>query len=103
MQTVRTLLYIAVIIFERMLFLIFSHWSNHVQGPASVSNITSYREISWSLEAARLVVWIIASLGNLTVTSAAVSSTVDVPVKFQSYPTILKINLMASRLREILQ
>ena len=40
-------------------------------GPVSISDKTSYRKISWSLEAARLVVQIIASLWNLTGTSAA--------------------------------
>ena len=40
-------------------------------GPVSISNKTSYRKILWSLGAARLVVWIITSLWNLTGTSAA--------------------------------
>ena len=43
-----------------------------VQGPVSISVKTSYRKISWSLEAARLIVQITASLLNLTGTSAAV-------------------------------
>ena len=38
-------------------------------GPVSISDKTSYHEISWSFKAARLVVWIIASLWNLTSTS----------------------------------
>ena len=42
------------------------------QVPVSISDKTSYRKISWSLEAARLVVWIIASLWNLAGTSATV-------------------------------
>ena len=53
-----------------------SPWSgwrlSNVQGPVSMSDKKSYRKISWSLEAARLVDWIIASLWNLTGTSAAV-------------------------------
>ena len=40
-------------------------------GPVSISNKTSYHKISWSLKVARLVVWIIASLWNLTGTLAA--------------------------------
>ena len=41
-----------------------SYKKNH--GLVSVSNKTSYHKIWWSLEAARLVVWIIASLWNFT-------------------------------------
>ena len=40
-------------------------------GPVSMSDKTSYRRISWSLEAARLVVWIVASFWDLAGTSAA--------------------------------
>ena len=40
-------------------------------GPISIPYNRSYLEISWSLKAIRLVVWIIASLWNLTGTSAA--------------------------------
>ena len=43
-------------------------------GHVSISDKTSYRMISWILEAARKVVQIIASLWNLTVTSAALLS-----------------------------
>ena len=38
-----------------------THWAADLQGPVSVSDKTSYRKISWSLEAARsavLVTWI---------------------------------------------
>ena len=35
-------------------------------GPGSIFDMKSYRKISWSLEATRLVVWINASLWNLT-------------------------------------
>ena len=42
-----------------------------IQGLYSLSGKTSYRQISWSLEAARLDVIIIAPLWNLTGTSAA--------------------------------
>ena len=41
------------------------------QGPVSISDKTSYRKISWSLEAARFVFRIVRSLWNLTGTSAA--------------------------------
>ena len=41
------------------------------QGLYSLSGKTSYRQISWSLEAARLSVIVIVSLWNLTGISAA--------------------------------
>ena len=47
------------------------YW-NSALGPVSISDKTSYRKILWSLEATRSVVEIIASLWNLTGTSAAV-------------------------------
>ena len=43
----------------------------HTQGLYSLSSKTSYRQISWSLEAARLGVIIIATLWNLAGISAA--------------------------------
>ena len=43
-----------------------------VLGPVSISEKTSFRKISWSLEAARFVFGIVRSLWNLTGTSAAV-------------------------------
>ena len=42
-----------------------------ILGPVSTSDKTSHRKISWSLEAARLVLEIIVLLWNLTGTSAA--------------------------------
>ena len=42
-----------------------------IQGLYSLSGKTSYRQISWSLEAARLDVAMVVSLWNLTGTSAA--------------------------------
>ena len=45
--------------------------SDATQGLYSLSGKTSYRQISWSLEAARLDVAIIVSFWNLTGTSAA--------------------------------
>ena len=50
-----------------------------VLGLYSLSGKTSYRQISWSLKAARLDVAMVVSLWNLTGTSAAV-----VPAKFQN-------------------
>ena len=44
----------------------------HVRGPVSISDKTSYHKISWNLEAARFVLRIVRSLWNLTGTSAAV-------------------------------
>ena len=44
----------------------------HGQDPVSISEKTSYRKISWSLEATRFVFRIVRSLWNLTGTSAAV-------------------------------
>ena len=45
--------------------------STSLLGPVSISHNTSHCKILWSPEATRLVVWIIASLWNLTGTSAA--------------------------------
>ena len=74
-------------------FLLMTPVSPGDKGPVPISDKMSYRKISWSLEAARLVVQIIASLWNLTGTSTAL-----LPVKFQSDRTILNTNLAASRL-----
>ena len=70
-------------------------------GLYSLSGKTSYRQISWSLEAARLGVIIITPLWNLTGTSAALLPMG--PVKFQSNWKSLDPNLGASRLHEILR
>ena len=43
----------------------------HLQGLYSLSGKTSYRQISWSLKAARLDVEMVVSLSNLTGNSAA--------------------------------
>ena len=67
-------------------------------GLYSLSGKTSYRQISWSLEAARLDVALVVSLWNLTGTSAA-----QVPAKFQSDWKSSNPNLTASRLHEILR
>ena len=65
-------------------------------GPVSISEKTSFRKISWSIEATRLVLWIVVSLWNLPGTSAGMQ-----PVEFQNDQTMLNTNLAASRLYEI--
>ena len=55
------------------------------QGLYSISGKTSYRQISWSLEAARLDVAMVVSLWNLT----------GIPAKFQSDWKSLNPNLAA--------
>ena len=67
------------------------------QGLYSLSGKTSYRQISSSLEAARLGVIMIVSLWNLTGAAA------ERPVKFQSNWKSPNPNLVASRLHEILR
>ena len=67
-------------------------------GLYSLSCKTSYRQISWSLEAARLGVIIIVALWNRRHLGSAAA---DVPVKFQSDWKSLNPNLAASRLHEI--
>ena len=69
-----------------------------IQGLNSLSGKTSYRQISWRLEATRLDVIMITSLWNLTGISAA-----EVPIKLQSDWKGLNSNLAASRLHEILR
>ena len=65
------------------------------QGPVSISAKTSYRKISWSLEATRLVVNIIASLWNLTDTSAAL-----LPKCLSNFRAIGQFQIQISRLRD---
>ena len=64
----------------------------------SLSGKTSYRQISWSLEAAGLDVAMVVSLWNLTGTSAAA-----LPRYLPNFIAIGKANLAASRLHEILR
>ena len=63
-------------------------------GPVSISEKTSFRKISYSLEATRVALKFDRHIG---------STAVEVPVKFQSDRTILNTNLAASRLYEILR
>ena len=72
-------------------------WQDHnaTQDLYSLSGKTSYRQISWSLEAARLNVAMAVSLWNL--------AAAEVPAKFQSDWKSLNPNLAASRLHEILR
>ena len=53
---------------------LFGYWNRALGGPVSTSDKTSYCEILWSLKAARLVVWIIASLWNLTGSMSCLSN-----------------------------
>ena len=77
------------------------HLSKNLQGLYSLSGKTPYRQISWSLEAARLCVIIIVSLWNLTGISAAL-----LPKCLSNFRVIGKVytgqNLGASRFHEIL-
>ena len=73
-------------------------FQHHDQGPISISDKTSHRKIWRSLEAARLVVQIIALLWNFAGISAAV-----LPRCLSSDRTILNTNLANLRLHEILR
>ena len=64
-------------------------------GLYSLSGKTSYRQISWSLEAARLGVMIIAPLRNLTGSSAAL-----LPRGLSNFRAIGKVETRISRLRD---
>ena len=66
-----------------------------------LSGKTSYHQISWSLEAARLDAIMIVSLWNLTRHLESVAA--EMPVKFQSDWKSIIPNLAASRLHEILR
>ena len=72
-----------------------------LQGLCSLNRRTSYRKISWSLEAARLDIIMIVSLWNLTGMSAALLS--RCMLNFRAIGKSSNRNLAASRLREILQ
>ena len=67
----------------------------NTQGPVSISDKTSYRKILWSLEAARLVVQIIASFWNLTGTSTAL-----LPRCLSNFRAIGQFWIQISRLRD---
>ena len=64
-------------------------------GPVSISEKTSYRKISWSLEAARFVFRIVRSLWNLTGTSAAV-----LPMCLSNFKAIRQFKVPISWLRD---
>ena len=65
------------------------------QGPVSISEKTSFRKISWSLEAARFVFRIVWSLWNLTGTSAAV-----LPMCLSNFKAIRQFKVPISWLRD---
>ena len=64
-------------------------------GPVSISEKTSFRKISSSLEAARFVFRIVRSLWNLTGTSAAV-----LPMCLSNFKTIRQFKVQISWLRD---
>ena len=66
-----------------------------VQGPVSTSEKTSFRKISWSLEAARFVFEIVRSLWNLTGTSAAL-----LPICLSNFKAIRQFKVPISWLRD---
>ena len=72
------------------------YWDS-ILGPVSISDKTSYRKISQSLEAARFVFRIVRPLWNLHLGSTAAG----VPVKSQNDTNILRPNLAPSRLYDI--
>ena len=67
----------------------------HYAGPLLLSGKTSYRQISWSLEAARLGVILIVSLWNLTGITAAL-----LPRCLVNFRAIGKVQTRISRLRD---
>ena len=71
-----------------------------IRGLYSLSGKTSYREISWSLEAASLDVIMLVSL---KFDRHLDSTATEVQVKFQSDWTIVNTNFAALRLHEILR
>ena len=72
--------------------------SKLVQGLYSLSGKTSYRQISWSLEVARLDVAMVVSLWNLTGTSAAL-----LPRYLPNFRAIGKVYIQISRLRDFMR
>ena len=73
-------------------------WGRHCisdQGPVSISEKTSFRKISSSLEAARFVFRIVRSLCNLTGTSAAV-----LPMCLSNFKAIRKFKVPIPWLRD---
>ena len=64
-------------------------------GPVSISEKTSFRKISWSLESARFVFRIVRSLWNLTGTSAAV-----LPMCLSNFKAIRQFKVPISWLRD---
>ena len=73
----------------------FRSWLYGEQGPVSISDKTSYRKISWSFEATRLVFRIVRLLWNLTGTSAAL-----LPRRLSYFRAIRWFKLPISRLRD---
>ena len=72
-----------------------SSFSTKHLGPVSISEKTSFRKISWSLETARFVFRIIRSLWNLTGTSAAL-----LPMCLSNFKAIWQFKVPFSWLRD---
>ena len=70
-------------------------YQNGLQGPVSISEKTSYRKVSWSLEAARFVFRIVRSLWNLTGTSAAL-----LPMCLSNFKAMRQFKVPISWLRD---
>ena len=70
-------------------------------GLYSLSGKTSYHQISWSLEAARLDVAMVVSLRKFDRHLGSIAA--EEPVKFKSDWKSLNQNLAASKLHEILR
>ena len=68
------------------------HWD---MGPVAISDKTSYRKISWSIDAAKFVFIIVRSLWNLTCTSTALP-----PTCLSNFTAIRSFKLPISRLRD---
>ena len=73
----------------------YMHFCLWYLGPVSIFEKTSFRKISWSLEAARFVFRIVRSLWNLTGTSAAV-----LPMCLSNFKAIRQFKVPISWLRD---
>ena len=71
------------------------HYHPKSLGPVSISEKTSFRKISWSLEVARFVFRIVRSLWNLTGTSAAL-----LPMCLSKFKAIRQFKVPISWLRD---
>ena len=72
-----------------------SHWCANFQGLYSLSGQTSYRKMSWSLEAAKFGITFFQSLWHLTGTSAATLS-----IRLSNFKVIGPLSHAMSQLRD---